>query len=200
MSAAPRRSRSCSSPPLAGCAQRRSRPSSDFKGDEKAVADDRSRTSSPTPRSRKPGAICSDVLSASWPTSSRRPAATTATPRWTKIDRRRRRLRPRGHRRHDQRHHGDRHRQDPQGRQEERGDDVLARARGRRLAPEQLRRQLAQRAPVLALVVRAVVARADRLPPVGVLAVPGDRAGRARRRSASAAPSRARGPSRTTSE
>src|SRR5918993_1836181 len=33
---------------------------------------------------------------------------------------------------------------------------------------------LAQRTSVLALVVRAVVARADRLPPGGVLAVPGD--------------------------
>src|SRR4051794_41489288 len=33
---------------------------------------------------------------------------------------------------------------------------------------------LAQRAPVVALVVLAVLARADRLPPPGVVAVPGD--------------------------
>ena len=67
-----------------------------------------------------------------------------------------------------------------------------------RLTRPRLERQLAQRAPVLALVVRAVVAGADRLPPVGVLAVPGDRVRRARRRSACAAPSRARAPSPRT--
>src|SRR4051795_2251778 len=36
------------------------------------------------------------------------------------------------------------------------------------------RRRLAQRAPVVALVVLAVLARADGLPPPGVVAVPGD--------------------------
>ena len=107
-------------------------------------------------------------------------------------------------------HDGDDHRRQARSPQvnEKIGDDARPQAHdqageGRRevadlraAAPQSCGRSGAELAPVLALVVLAVLAGADRLPPPLVVAVPGDGLARAPRRSAPAAPSRARAPCR----